>query len=238
MPVDVTAPTVPAGHPADSGALANGRSLQQTVGMQGSLFAVGSPDVDVSFAGLRREWLDRTSWVDYCAGWLTGSAEASDALTAALVWRQRDVTMFHRRVPEPRLTAWWSATSGSSEPLEVLATARSSLTLRYDRPFDSIGFNLYRGGRDSVAWHSDRERFEHEDPVVAIVSTGTARSFRLRPLGGGSSRAWTLADGDLFVMGGACQHDWQHCVPKTSCTVGPRLSIMFRHHLADVVDPG
>ena len=56
----------------------------------------------------------------------------------------------------------------------MLGEARRALTRRYDKPFDSIGFNLYRDGRDSVAWHSDRERFEHEDPVVVIVSVGAA----------------------------------------------------------------
>jgi hypothetical protein len=34
-------------------------------------------------------------------------------------------------------------------------------------------------------------------------------------------------------MSGSCQHDWEHCVPKVALT-GPRLSIMFRHNLADV----
>jgi alkylated DNA repair dioxygenase AlkB len=29
-------------------------------------------------------------------------------------------------------------------------------------------------------------------------------------------------------MGGACQHDWEHTVPKVR-TAGPRLSITYRH---------
>jgi alkylated DNA repair dioxygenase AlkB len=33
-------------------------------------------------------------------------------------------------------------------------------------------------------------------------------------------------------MGGSCQHYWEHCVPKVA-SAGPRLSIMFRHNLAD-----
>jgi alkylated DNA repair dioxygenase AlkB len=68
--------------------------------------------------------------------------------------------------------------------------------------------------------------------VVAIVSTGTPRPFQMRPSAGGASRAWALAPGDLLVMGGACQHQWEHCVPKSAAVHGPRLSIMFRHHLA------
>ena len=72
-----------------------------------------------------------------------------------------------------------------------------------------------------------------EQPTVAIVSTGQPRPFHLRPRGGGASRSWQLGHGDLFVMGGSCQHDWEHCVPKIAAA-GPRLSIMFRHNLADL----
>ena len=34
--------------------------------------------------------------------------------------------------------------------------------------------------------------------------------------------------GSTVFMGGACQHRWEHCVPKVH-DVGPRLSITFRH---------
>jgi alkylated DNA repair dioxygenase AlkB len=201
---------------------------------QASLFDVGPPSVDTGFTGLQRIWLDRTSWVDHCPGWLRGADVVFDALVDELPWRQREVVMFDRKLPEPRLTAWWGAGPEQREPHPVLREARIALTRRYGKPFDSIGFNLYRDGRDSVSWHSDRERFEHEDPVVVILSTGAARPFRVRPIGGGASRNWPVGHGDLLVMGGACQHDWQHCVPKVAHAEGPRLSIMFRHHMADL----
>lgn len=205
---------------------------------QCSLFDGGQPTVDATFGGLRRTWLDDTSWVDHCPGWLSGSDDVFDALAADLPWRQREVVMYDRLLPEPRLTCWWGDLGNDAEPLPVLAEARAVLTEHYGKPFDSIGFNLYRDGRDSVAWHSDRERFEHEDPVVVIVSTGAARPFRVRPIGGGPSVGWPAGHGDLLVMGGACQHDWQHCVPKTAHAGGPRLSIMFRHHQAELGPQG
>ena len=99
---------------------------------------------------------------------------------------------------------------------------------RYDRPFDSVGLNFYRDGRDSVAWHGDRVRHQQADPLVVIVSVGAPRPFLLRPRGGGSSLSYLLGQGDLLVMGGAIQHDWEHCVPKVAAA-GPRISITFRH---------
>ncbi len=201
---------------------------------QQCLFAFEDPMVDAAFGGLVRTHLDETSWVDVVPGWLRGADLVFAELVARLQWEQREVTMYQRRLPEPRLTAWWSPSSGGPEPLPVLDDARMALTRQYARPFDSIGFNLYRDGRDSVAWHADRERYEHEDPVVAIISTGTPRVFHLRPKSGvaGASRSFRLGQGDLLVMGGACQHDYEHAVPKSAVVDGPRLSIVFRHHLS------
>ncbi|MEO5723591.1 MAG: alpha-ketoglutarate-dependent dioxygenase AlkB [Ilumatobacteraceae bacterium] len=199
---------------------------------QCSLFDVAEPTIDSQFIGLNRTWLDDTAWVDHVFSWMSGADHVLTALVAELRWHQREVTMYQRRLPEPRLTSWWDVRGGRPEPLPLLNEARRVLAGRYAKPFDSIGFNLYRDGSDSVAWHSDRERFEHEDPVVVILSTGATRHLRIRPSGGGPSRSWSLGHGDLLVMGGSCQHDWQHCVPKSAQACGPRLSIMFRHHLA------
>ena len=52
----------------------------------------------------------------------------------------------------------------------------------------------------------------------------------IKPAGGGPSRTFELGRGDLFVMGGDCQRQWRHCVPKVSpaSLVGPRISITMR----------
>jgi len=204
---------------------------------QQCLFAFDDPSVDRAFSSAERTWLDDESWVDVAPGWLHGADLVLAELVAKLSWSQRQVVMYHEQVDEPRLTAWWSESSPHAEPLPVLADARAALSAQYHRPFDSIGFNLYRDGRDSVAWHADRERFELENPVVAIVSTGAQRQFQVRPKGGGMSRSWWLGPGDLLVMGGACQHQWEHSVPKSARVHGPRLSIMFRHHLSRERNP-
>jgi alkylated DNA repair dioxygenase AlkB len=101
------------------------------------------------------------------------------------------------------------------------------LSVRYGVSFDSIGTNYYRDGQDSVAWHGDRVR-HLADPIVAIVSVGAPRPFLLRSRRGGSSLAFALGQGDLLVMGGECQHRWEHCVPKVAAA-GPRISITYRH---------
>ena len=92
----------------------------------------------------------------------------------------------------------------------------------------TVSANLYRDGRDSVAWHGDQIEKDVEEPLVALVSLGEPRRFLLRPRGGGRSIAVTLGRGDLLVTGGTTQRTWDHCVPKVA-RAGPRISIAFRH---------
>ena len=186
------------------------------------------PGVDHSFARLARIELDDSSWVDHAPGWVQGSDEVFAQVLASRTWQQRSRRMYDQRVLEPRLTAPWNAESG--EPLEppLLEEIRRLLCERYERDFDSVGFNLYRDGRDSVAWHGDRIAEEIEDPVVALVSLGEPRKFLLRPKGGGTARTFLLGRGDLLVTGGRTQRDWEHSVPKVK-EAGPRISLAYRH---------
>jgi alkylated DNA repair dioxygenase AlkB len=202
--------------------------MRANVSWQPSLFDGGLPTPDVAYDGLRRIELDDRSWVDYCPSWLAGSDAAFDELAATAKWQQRTVTMWDNEVLEPRLTAGWS-TDGGNAP-ELLRALCDLLSIRYDIGFDRVWVNLYRDGRDSVAWHGDRHRHSMTKPMVATVSLGARRKFQLRRRGS-STIAHVLAPGlgDLVVMGGECQNEWEHCVPKTAQHVGARMSVTIRH---------
>lgn len=111
-----------------------------------------------------------------------------------------------------------------------LAEIAAALSRRYGVGFDSVWVNLYRDGRDSVAWHRDRNGRVLRNPLVVTISLGARRRFVMRPRGTSAVR-FSLAPGhgDLVVMGGACQHTWEHCVPKTAKPVGARMSVTIRH---------
>jgi len=185
--------------------------------------------VDGSFSSLARIELDAESWVDHAPGWVSGADELFAELLTAIDWRQRTRHLFDNDVIEPRLTSSWRAACGMTLEPPVLERMRRVLSDRYDVDLDSMGMNLYRDGRDSVAWHGDRIAREIERPVVALVSLGHPRKFLLRPKGGGRSRPFDLGRGDLLVTGGRTQRLWQHSVPKVATAVGPRISLAFRH---------
>ncbi|WP_420451876.1 alpha-ketoglutarate-dependent dioxygenase AlkB family protein [Ilumatobacter sp.] len=201
---------------------------------QASLFGSEDPSYDDTFAGSARSALSGASWIEHVPAWLSGSDALFDDLMDVLDFRQRTaIPMYDRLVDEPRLTCWWNESESSRVPVPILDDVRWELGERYRCHFDSIGFNLYRDQSDSVAWHADRHRRVVTDPVVAILSVGESRPFQMRRSddgdGHGASLTWGLGHGDLFVMGGACQHEWQHRVPKRRRPTGPRLSITFRH---------
>ncbi|HVU74511.1 MAG TPA: alpha-ketoglutarate-dependent dioxygenase AlkB [Mycobacteriales bacterium] len=196
------------------------------------------PDLlDSTFTGLVRHVLDARSWVDVVPGWLRGPDVLFDRLLREAEWTAREVPMYDRIVAEPRLTALFAG-----EPPAPLAAIREALRDRYATPFDSVAVNLYRDGRDSVAWHGDRVRHLFAAPMVATVTLGAPRRFLLRPRTGGRALMLRPGPGDLVVMGGACQREWQHCVPKTTRAVGPRMAVTVRHltapHDPEVSAPG
>ena len=194
-------------------------------------FDAEKPAFDAEFRRLIRSWLDPASWIDYVPGWLSGSDAVFREVLESRRWGQRTRRMYDRRVPEPRLTAPWNLASGVPLRPQVLEDVRLALSRRYGVSFDSAGFNLYRDGQDSVAWHGDRIRKEIEEPVVALLSLGEPRKFLFRPRGGGRSQALHLGRGDLLVTGGKTQRAWDHAVPKVA-QAGPRISIAYRYGLS------
>ncbi len=204
------------------------RLSEGVISWQGSLFGLDEPSFVPGLPGVQRRWLADGCWVDHLPGWLAGSDTVFAELVARLPWRQRRVPMYGRVLDEPRLSAWWSSTGDDPAPLPVLAAVGEALSTRYDVGFDSIGFNLYRDGQDSVAWHTDRNGRGVPETTIAIVSVGAPRPFLLRPVGGGRSLPFLLGQGDLLVMGGETQHHFEHAVPKVAAA-GPRLSVTYRH---------
>ena len=201
--------------------------LAQPVGVgvyQTDLFAQGRPRLDPE-AVLERCVLDRLCWVDTAHRWLRGGDELLATLAGSLTWTTAQRPMYGRIVAEPRLGA--SARPGAPGTPAVVGAAAKALSFLYGEPLGSVWVNYYRGGDDSVAWHSDKVSRKQANPTVAILSLGGPRRFMLRPRFGRGSLSFTLASGDLLVMGGACQHRWEHSVPKVSFAP-PRMSITFR----------
>jgi alkylated DNA repair dioxygenase AlkB len=172
-----------------------------------------------------RTALDADAWVDVAREWLAGADALAAKLITSVPWKQGRRRMWDRMVDDPRLSHWGRRGDPPLDP--ALTQVHRALERRYRRRLHGPALNYYRDGRDSVAWHADRELRELDDTIVAIVTLGTRRPFLLRPKGGGPSLDVAPGSGDVLVMGGAAQRGWEHAVPKTARS-GPRISLSFR----------
>lgn len=194
------------------------------------------PDAGIDPAvPVERLWLDADSWVDVARGWVRGAAAVHEHLVDTVPWQQGRIFRYDRWVDEPRVGSWWRA--GDPPPHPVVLEAHRALRDRYGVTFDGCALARYRDGRDSVAFHRDRDMRWLDDTRIALVVLGARRPFLLRPRA--NRHAHALADhgathdlapgaGDLLVMGGRAQVGWEHAVPKTGTPVSDRISLQWR----------
>nr|ACH87585.1 hypothetical protein [Dunaliella viridis] len=157
-------------------------------------------------------------------------------------FEQRDIFVMGKRHKQPRLTAYYATdlergTFTYSGLLNIpspftpfLEHLKSSVQECVKEEFDSVLLNYYRDGSDTVGWHADNEKLYGDTPTIASLSFGSARDFILRKIEDNSDKyKFTLGPGDLLVMKGKTQQQWQHTVPRRSPpqAIGPRINLTF-----------
>jgi alkylated DNA repair dioxygenase AlkB len=186
-------------------------------------------------AGVERLDLGGGAWVDVARGWLAGADALFAHLRDTVPWQVGRLFRYDHVVEERRVGSWW--TPGRPLPHPALAEATRVLQHRYGARFDGFGMIQYRDGRDGQAFHRDTDMRWLDDTVIAILSLGARRPWLLRPRsarhdhgeGRGATHDLAPGSGDLLVMGGRAQADWEHSVPYLGAQpVGPRISIQWR----------
>lgn len=185
---------------------------------------VSLPDADLRYAS---RWLDESDATDL-----------QHALVEELDWQQHHITLFGRTHQVPRLTAWHGRAgisyhySGITHVADGWTPALERILklfeTRLDTSFNSVLGNYYRRGADSMGWHSDDEPELGPRPVIASLSFGQNRAFRLKHRRSAQTYKLELEHGSLLLMAGDTQRFWQHAIPKTSQEVGERINLTFR----------
>jgi alkylated DNA repair dioxygenase AlkB len=191
-----------------------------------SNLVVADPDGEVVVSGdgdvrLYRGWLGR---------------ERADALLASIrataTWVQERRKMYDRVVDVPRVQAWFG--DDRERPFTPeLEAVRRELEALTGAGFSHVLLNRYRTGKDSVAWHNDREVAHLTRPVIASLTLGATRAFDLRPKAERKEIvSIDLDHGDLLVMRGETQTNWEHRVAKDPRIAGERINLTFRQQPA------
>lgn len=198
-----------------------------------------SPDPHVDReVQLERTWLDETSWVDVGRGWMKGADEVLEHLLAEVRWSRGTLFHYDHTVDERRSGAGWRP--GRPMPHPALAEATRLLQHRYGVRYPGFAMALYDGGREGQAFHRDTDMRWLEDTHIAVLTLGATRPWLLRPRSArhdhslpakGATHDLAPASGDLIVMGGRAQCDWEHSVPylPSRPDLGTRVSVQWRH---------
>jgi alkylated DNA repair dioxygenase AlkB len=150
-------------------------------------------------------------------------------LRSAVEWRALRRTMYEREVDVPRLIGHYRLDPPAESTPGAILDAFRHVVDRLHVPFNSVGLNLYRDGRDSVAPHNDHLYELKEGFPIALVSLGATRRMTIRAKAAPRRVIHTdLEAGSLFVMDYTTQLHYTHGVPKTSESVGERVSLAFR----------
>jgi alkylated DNA repair dioxygenase AlkB len=164
-------------------------------------------------------------------------------LTEQIPWEQKPIKVFGREVMQPRLVSWAGDVpyrySGQTLPPRelppILAKLNEQMRALTGVPFNHVLLNRYRDGKDYMASHADNEPELGYCPIIAALSLGAQRGFRLTPKFTRDKRLRRrlrvnvpLSDGSLMVMGGRMQHTWRHEVPKTLKVKEERINLTFR----------
>jgi alkylated DNA repair dioxygenase AlkB len=189
-----------------------------------------------------RTLLTEHTWIEFHEQWLPPSEAGAlfEQLLRTLPFEQRSVTLFGKPVMQPRLIAWCGDVpyrySGLTLPPREIPACLTLMMAKVSEvagvPFNHVLLNLYRSGRDAMGMHADNERELGPAPVVATLSLGATRRFVLVARQGKHRAEYQLGDGSLLVMGGRCQTEYVHGIPKTHQPVARRLSLTFRHVVA------
>jgi alkylated DNA repair dioxygenase AlkB len=153
-------------------------------------------------------------------------------LRHAVEWKAERRRMYDREVEVPRLTAHFHLAPEDSEaglvPAALLEAAQRVIA-ETGVPFNSVGLNLYRDGRDSVAPHNDHLDVLVEGFPIVLVSLGAARRMTIRAKTAPRRVLHVdLEDGSLLTMSYATQLHYTHGVPKSAKAVGERISLALR----------
>lgn len=166
----------------------------------------------------------------------------ADSTLAALMqevrWEQAELTVYGRKVTEPRMSVWYADNgmdyvySGTARRAHAFTPALDDLRLevqqRTGATFNSALVNLYRDGNDRLGWHADNEECNGPEPTIASLTFGAERYFDLRHRGSGETHRVLLPHGSLLMMSGALQRHWVHQVPAMRKVGAPRVNVTLR----------
>lgn len=179
-----------------------------------------SPEILLDDASGRIVLTSRVVPPALAAGWFA-------SLRDGVPWKEGRRLMYEREVDVPRLRAHYQL--DDPDLPQVLRDALVAVNTVVEAPFDSIGLNLYRDHRDSVAPHNDKLDDLQRGQPIALLSLGATRGMTIRAKQPPRRVLHVeLETGSVLSMSWETQRHYDHAIPKQREFSEPRISLAFR----------
>ena len=154
-------------------------------------------------------------------------------------WQQDDITIFGKKIAQPRLTALYgnlgkpySYSGITMHPIPwspLVWLLKEEVETIAQHSFTSVLLNLYRNEKDSNGWHADNEKELGQDPIIASLSLGETRKFQIKHTTNKNIKCDILLEhGSLLLMKEGAQVHYKHQLPKATQPKNARINLTFR----------
>lgn len=193
-----------------------------------------------SFVKLNMEGAD--NW--YCENFLDLPDIWYEMIDSSVEWQQFMVMVYGNRMEQPRDSFYmaddrrpykYSGIDRTPEKWTVSVDEMKKIlqkAIRKVRPnhpdLNGCLGNRYRNGHQYIGAHSDDEKDLNNDAFIVSVSLGATRDFIFTQKKTKEKVKISLKSGSVLLMGGDCQKNWKHEVPKRLRVTDPRINLTFR----------
>ncbi len=154
-------------------------------------------------------------------------------------WQQDDITIFGKKIAQPRLTALYgnlgkpySYSGITMHPIAwnpLVWLLKEEVETIAQHSFTSVLLNLYRNEKDSNGWHADNEKELGRNPTIASLSLGETRKFQIKHTTNKNIKCDILLEhGSLLLMKEGAQVHYKHQLPKATQPKNVRINLTFR----------
>jgi len=189
----------------------------------------------------------------YCPNFFSDSHEMwYEMIDTSVNWQKFEVMVFGKKHPQPR-DSFYMADNGYPYKYSGIDRKPDKWTMSVTEMKKEVEFairefvrpdhpplnaclgNRYNNGKDNIGAHSDSEGDLDPNAYIVSVSLGAAGDFIVTHKKTKQKVKILLEPGSIILMGGDCQKNWKHAVPKRLRVKDPRINLTFRCVLSRIL---
>lgn len=159
-------------------------------------------------------------------------------------WETFVIKLYGKKIPQPRQSCYIGDNNNTykysgvvrnpsdwSVPVTEMKKILNVLVKKINPlhpPLNAVLLNRYNDGSHYISKHSDDEKELNPDAFIVSVSLGATRDFIFTHKETNEKVSIALESGSVILMGGDCQKNWVHEIPKRKKVKEPRINLTFR----------